>query len=554
MDNFRLILFVSLLAVLFLMYQAWQKDYGPTAHPLPGVAQPTKAPAGQQAATELPELPAEHAPMSPPTLPGSTPAEVRPLSSSHQISVRTDLLSVQIDTTGGDLRRADLLAYPTSLEHPDTPFELLADTPNRLFVAQSGLRGKPEGPTHHAVFTAPQDKYSLPAGVDSLQVPLSWQGPDGLRVTKTYTFHRNSYKIDLDYRVVNGASEPWSGRLYAQLLRRPPEEGHKHRFIYTFTGVVVHSEEHRYEKIKFKDIQPSPLRRNDIGGWAAMVQHYFVAAVIPNQKTKNDYYTKALSDDRYVVGVWMPTVRVEPGATTALGVQFFIGPKDQHRLEAAAPGLQLTVDYGVLTLIADPLFWLLELIHSLVGNWGWSIVILTMLIKLVFFHLSATSYKSMANMRRMQPRMMALKERYADDKARLNQAMMELYKKEKINPLGGCLPILVQIPVFISLYWVLLESVELRQAPFIFWIKDLASYDPHFVLPVLMGVSMFAQQRLNPAPMDPIQQKVMMALPVVFTFFFLFFPSGLVLYWFVNNTLSIAQQWVITRRIDKAAS
>lgn len=553
MDNLRLILVVSLAAVLFLMYQAWQKDYGPTARPS-SLAQPAAAPAGQQAPTDVPAPPTEQVSQSSAELPVSASGDVPALPSSQRISVRTDLLRVEIDTTGGDLRRADLLDYPVSLEDPNTPFELLSDTPTRLFIAQSGLIAKPDGPTHHTVFTAQQDSYSLPEGADSLPVPLTWQGPDGLRVTKTYTFHRNSYRVDLSYQVDNGASEPWSGRVYAQLQRRPPGEGQKQRFVYTFTGAVVHSEQNRYEKIKFDDIQQAPLSRTDLGGWAAMIQHYFVAAVIPNQQTENHYYTKALSDNRYAVGVVTPAVRVEPGATTTLDMQFYIGPKDQHRLEAAAPGLQLTVDYGVLTLIADPLFWLLELIHGLVGNWGWSIVILTILIKLAFFHLSATSYKSMANMRRMQPRMMALKERYADDKTRLNQAMMELYKKEKINPLGGCLPIVVQIPVFIALYWVLLGSVELRQAPFMFWIKDLATYDPYFVLPLLMGISMFAQQRLNPAPMDPIQQKVMMALPIVFTVFFLFFPSGLVLYWFVNNTLSIAQQWVITRRIEKATS
>jgi YidC/Oxa1 family membrane protein insertase len=553
MDNLRLILVVALAAVLFLMYQAWQKDYGSSTRP-PTIAQPATGPAGQQAPSDLPAPPMEQPSTSSAELPVSAPGDVRALPSSQRISVRTDLLSVEIDTTGGDLRRADLLAYPVSLEDPNTPFELLSDTATRLFIAQSGLIAKPEGPTHHTVFTTQQANYSLPDGADTLQVPLTWHGPNGLIVTKTYTFHRNSYKIGLSYQVENGASKPWSGRVYAQLQRRPPAEGQKQRFIYTFTGAVVHSEQNRYEKIKFEDIQQSPLSRNDVGGWAAMIQHYFVAAVIPTQQTENHYYTKALSDDRYAVGVVTPSATVEPGAATALDVQFYIGPKDQHRLEAAAPGLQLTVDYGVLTIIAEPLFWLLEHIHGVVRNWGWSIVILTILIKLAFFHLSATSYKSMANMRRMQPRMIALKERYSDDKTRLNQAMMELYKKEKINPLGGCLPIVVQIPVFISLYWVLLESVELRQAPFMFWIKDLATYDPYFVLPLLMGISMFAQQRLNPAPMDPIQQKIMMALPIVFTVFFLFFPSGLVLYWFVNNTLSIAQQWVITRRIEKATS
>jgi len=285
------------------------------------------------------------------------------------------------------------------------------------------------------------------------------------------------------------------------------------------------------------------------GGWVAMIQHYFVGAWLPGQDRLNHYYSKALADGRYVMGVVGPEQAVAPGATARFDMRTFIGPKDQDRMSAAAPNLERTVDYGWLFLIAEPIFWLLQFIHEYVGNWGWSIVILTLLIKLAFFHLSATSYKSMARMRKLTPRMQALRERYGDDRQKLNQAMMEIYKTEKINPLGGCLPILVQIPVFISLYWVLLESVELRQAPFMLWIQDLSVHDPYFVLPLLMGATMFIQQKLNPPPPDPIQAKVMMALPFVFTFFFLFFPAGLVLYWFVNNVLSIAQQWVITRKI-----
>jgi YidC/Oxa1 family membrane protein insertase len=318
---------------------------------------------------------------------------------------------------------------------------------------------------------------------------------------------------------------------------------------YTYTGGVLSQPEKPYDKIDFGDMADRALDESVQGGWAAMIQHYFAAAVVPAAEEVNYYYSIALADARYVLGVMTPQQVTPAGATTTYAMQLYVGPKDQQRMEKLAPYLDRTVDYGWLWFIAMPLFWVLKWIHGVLGNWGFSIIALTILIKLAFFQLSAASYKSMARMRKLQPRITQLRERYASDKARMNQAMMELYKTEKINPLGGCLPILVQIPVFISLYWVLLESVELRQAPFLLWIQDLSEHDPLFVLPLLMGASMFVQQKLNPAPPDPIQAKVMMMLPIVFTFLFLFFPSGLVLYWLVNNLLSIAQQWVITRKI-----
>ena len=315
---------------------------------------------------------------------------------------------------------------------------------------------------------------------------------------------------------------------------------------------MLYSPEEKYEKIKFDDMQDEPLSRDVKDGWAAMIQHYFVAAWVPPGNETDRYYTRALKGERYVMGLIGQTLQVAPGSEGSAQAQLYVGPKLQHAMKEVAPGLELTVDYGVLTILAQPIFWLLENIHSLVGNWGWSIIFLTMLIKLAFFKLSETSYKSMANMRKLAPRLKALKERYGDDKQKLNQAMMDMYKKEKVNPLGGCLPVLVQIPVFISLYWVLLESVEMRQAPFMLWIQNLSAPDPYFILPLIMGVTMLIQQKLNPAPMDPMQAKVMMILPIVFTVFFAFFPSGLVLYWVVNNTLSIAQQYVITKRVEAA--
>ena len=443
----------------------------------------------------------------------------------------------------------ELLNYPVAPDKPDTPFELLNDAPPDVFLAQSGLLSSGAAPNHHTRFSAESAEYVLPEGADSLEVRLSWTSPDGVQFTKTYTFHRDSYLIELRHEVVNASNVPWVGRTYGQLQRADVQRSGGFGFIYTYTGGVLSSEEDPYEKIDFSDMASQNVERSVEGGWAAMIQHYFAAAWIPPQEGVNYFYTKALGGNRYVIGVMSPEKTIEPGQSGRLAMNLFAGPKIQKRMEAAAPRLKLTVDYGWLTIIAEPLFWLLAFIHGIVGNWGWSIVLLTILIKLAFFHLSAASYKSMARMRKLQPRLLQMRERFGDDKAKMNQAMMDLYKKEKVNPLGGCLPILVQIPVFIALYWVLLESVELRQAGFIFWLQDLSAYDPYFVLPILMGVTMLIQQRLNPTPPDPIQAKVMMALPFVFTFFFLFFPSGLVLYWFVNNLLSIAQQWVITRRI-----
>lgn len=388
-------------------------------------------------------------------------------------------------------------------------------------------------------------------GQDVLNVKLTWQGEGSVKVNKVYTFRRGSFVIDVQHQVENGGAEEWRGSPYWQLQRTPPpSSGGWAMGVYTYTGGVISTPEKTYEKISFSDMAKDSLNRQVLGGWLAMIQHYFVAAWVPAQDQINNFYSKALDDSRYVLGMVGPQSVVPPGAVGEFHNRLFAGPKVQSLLQQVAPNLQLTVDYGFLTIIADPLFWLLEKLYSVLGNWGWAIVVLTVLIKLAFYKLSETSYKSMANMRRLAPELTRLKERYGDDKQRMNQAMMEMYRKEKINPLGGCLPILVQIPVFIALYWVLLESVEMRQAPFILWIQDLSAKDPYFVLPLIMGATMLVQQKLNPPPPDPVQAKVMMALPVVFTFMFLWFPAGLVLYWVVNNVLSIAQQYVITKRVE----
>jgi len=549
MDNQRIILFFALSFVLLLLWQAWQQDYG----------KQTTTPSAATAIDNLPAIPAD-VPVSPPTdnqpaLTASAPAaELRgALESARRIHVVTDLLSVELDAVGGDIRQAELLAYPVSANTPDKSFRLMQDKGQRIFIAQSGLLSKQQALDHHMMLTAEQNEYRLAGNDGQIEVPLKWTGPEGISITKTYTFHRNSYVIDVSHKVHNTSGAEWRGHQYRQFQRTLPGDDEKSSFIYTYTGGVIYSNEEKYEKIDFDDMAKTDLNREIKDGWAAMIQHYFLSAWIPQTNETNHYYSKAPANSPYVLGLISPELAVKPGETGQFQSRLYIGPKEQHRLEKIAPGLKLTVDYGVLTVLAQPLFWLLEKTHNLIGNWGWSIVILTLFIKLVFYKLSETSYKSMANMRRLQPKMQSLRERFGDDRQRMSKAMMEMYKKEKINPLGGCLPILVQIPVFIALYWVLLESVELRQAEFIFWITDLSTKDPYYILPLLMGATMFLQQQLNPAPPDPIQAKVMKILPVVFTLFFAFFPSGLVLYWVANSVLSILQQWYITRRIEKAA-
>jgi YidC/Oxa1 family membrane protein insertase len=545
MDNQRLFLFVALSFVVLLLWQAWMEDYGPrpTAE--------TPAPATDSSAVVA--QPAEDLPVDVEVQQAQgMPPEELVLKTAQRVRVETDFLSIELDTTGGDLRRADLLTYPETTAADSAPYPLLNGTLPRLFVVQSGLRtADGEEPTHHAIYSAEQAHYRLADGADTLQVPLHWRSPAGIEVTKVYTFHRGSFKVDLEHRVKNNSSSDWHGRQYRQLQRTPTGEPAQSTFIHTYLGGVIYSPEEKYEKIDFDDMAAADLDRKITDGWAAMIQHYFLAALLPEPGEENRYYTKTLSGARYVIGLISPTQTIAAGDSASFRTHLFIGPKLQDEMAKVAPGLELTVDYGVLTVLSQPLFWLLKYIHNLIGNWGWAIVILTILIKLAFYKLSETSYRSMANMRKLSPRLQSLKERYGDDRQRLNQAMMELYKKEKINPLGGCLPILVQIPVFIALYWVLLESVEMRQAPFMLWLQDLSSPDPFYVLPLLMGATMLIQQKLNPAPLDPIQAKIMMALPIVFTVFFAFFPSGLVLYWVANNTLSIAQQWVITRRIER---
>jgi YidC/Oxa1 family membrane protein insertase len=466
---------------------------------------------------------------------------------------------MRIDLSGGDIFHVGLPRYHARLDTPNVPFVLLQRDEQRLYVAQSGLVG-PDGIDSggRAKFTARASHYELADGADQLQVDLEYAGGGDVKVTKRFTLNRGDYLVKVEYLVRNNGNQRWQANLFGQLKRDsspdPSSENSSGMGMVPFLGTALTQPDQRFSKFDFEEMAEKPFKQQLPGGWIAMIQHYFLSAWIPDPALSHTYSTRVTRNGYNIGGFTSPATIIDPGNSATIAARFYAGPKDQYRLAEISEYLDLSVDYGWLWWIAQPLFWLLIQIQSLVGNWGVSIILLTVLIKAGFFKLSATSYKSMANMRRIQPQMTDIRERYGDDKQKQSQAMMDLYKKEKINPLSGCLPILVQMPVFISLYWVLMESVELRQAPFYFWIKDLSAMDPYFILPLIMGASMWFQQKLNPPPPDPMQAKVMQWLPVIFTFFFLWFPAGLVLYWVANNILSIAQQWVITRQIEKSGA
>jgi len=556
MDNQRLILVIALGLVLFLIWQAWIEEQM-VLNP-PPVQTSTSTPTGSAPASAPGEAPAPtdstagEVPLAPgATAPTAAVSSTTTRSGGQRITVVTDQYNIEIDTQGGSLVHAGLRQYPESLQQQDQSYVLLSDNPADYFVIESGLQATAgNAPARDQLYQAAQTSYKLEPDQDKLEVPLTWSDGSGLTITKVYTFYRDRFTIDVEHRIENNSGTEWRGSQYRELIRRAPNESRGLGAVYTYTGGVFSTPEQKYEKFDFGDMAESNLELDVKGGWIAMIQHYFLSSWIPNQNNLNRFYSRDLLDGRYRLGMVSAEKAITDGQTDSFQTTLYVGPKIQERLEPLAPNLNRTVDYGWLWFIAEPLFLILKWIHGLVGNWGWSIIILTILIKAVFFKLSETSYRSMANMRKLAPKLQQMKERYGDDRAKLNQAMMEIYKKEKINPLGGCLPILVQIPVFIALYWMLLESVELRQAPWLGWIQDLSTKDPYYILPLIMGASMFIQQKLNPTPPDPIQAKVMMALPIVFTFFFLWFPSGLVLYWVVNNVLSIAQQYVITKRVE----
>lgn len=568
MEQQRLFLILLLGMISVMLYFEWQKDYGPK-DPATTISQ------GGTTATDLPPTPTAESgtdsSMPVPTAAGPTPSE-QPLAQQPTVSsrgkivtVETDVYRIEIDTQGGTIRKLDLLKYPVSVEEPDHPFRLMDTSRQRIFNAQHGFhiarndsRLKSLTPTANTVFTTAKDNYKLEG--DELTVDLSWTNSMGMTFLESFKFTRGSYSIEVKHQVNNPTQLTWTGHSFVRLERTPPEStGGGLGMLPTYTGAVYYSPENKYDKVDFDDIDDSlgPQQKGYLdainsefaGGWIAMIEHYFVGAFIPPKDDVYRYFTHkpVRNGNRYWIGMMSTEKTIKPNENLETKLVFYVGPKIQKDMEALAPGLELSVDFGWLTFISKPLFWLLDNIHSFVGNWGWSIILLTLLIKLVFYKLSETSYKSMARMKKLAPRMKQISDRYADDRQRKGQAIMELYKKEKVNPMGGCLPILIQIPVFIALYYVLLESVELRQAPFMFWLNDLSLKDPYFVLPLIMGASMFFQQKLNPPPPDPMQAKMMMMLPFVFTILFLFFPAGLVLYWVVNNLLSIAQQWYITR-------
>ena len=569
MDNIRFVLVVTFGMLIFMLWQAWEQDYNPK----PEVAT-ISTPELTKNKEDLP-VTAQSSIQAESSAQGSVALSESISSSSKTIKIKSDVIALEIDLQGGTITNLDLLSYPTQktnnvvdslrefvgmspAEINKTPVRLFNDNQEKIFVAQSGLiadAGLPTAPNHYTVFSSVKDQYNLQDNQDTLSVPLTWTDNHGFSLTKIYTFKRGSYEIKLDQVVKNNTGKIWTGRQYSQLLKVEDKSSKGNMLtggMRAYDGGVIYTEKNKYQKISFDDMAEKTLDEMSKGGWTAFIQHYFASAWIPPADQENHFYTKELNDNRYVIGTYSPMVSVESNTSAQFSSQLFAGPKVQPLMEQVATGLELTVDYSVLTFIGKPIYWLLNQIHGVVGNWGVSIIGVTFCIKLLFFPLSQASFRSMAKMRKIQPRLKELQERFADDRQRFNTEMMGLYKKEKVNPLGGCLPILIQIPVFMALYWVLSETVEFRQAPFVLWIQDLSIQDPFYILPIIMGISMKIQQGLNPPPIDPVQAKVMKMFPIVFTIFFLFFPAGLVLYWVFNNTLSIIQQTYITKQIEKA--
>jgi YidC/Oxa1 family membrane protein insertase len=580
MGNLRPVLLISLGLLGYMLWIEWQKDYHsplaqPTAKTVTGqqtsmVAGGNDLPQGDRTQSDgqvppadAPDLPQPQEPnqassrQPSETVQGAAPGGTT--ATSPSISVITDVLDLRITLQGGTVVGAQLLNYPAEADNPELKVNLLEPKGEHLFIAQSGLLSHQSAPNHTASYASDQQEYQLPDGADELTVPLTWQSADGIKVTKTFVLKRGRYDIEVRHQLVNGSSQPWSGSRYDQLQSSVTKDQQKRGFTnpssYSFRGIGFYSPQDKFEKIAYDKVAEEPFKKTFSGGWLAMIQHYFFAAWIPAADEEATYSTEVISPvaselPRYIARDVSPVQTAAPGSQVEFESRLYLGPKLQDHLSQVAPGLEHTVNYGIFTVFSKPLFWLLSHIHKLVGNWGWSIVLLTILVKAVFFKLTETQYKSMARMRKLQPRIEQLKERYGDDRQRMSQAMMELYKTEKANPLSGCLPMLVQIPVFIALYWVLLESVELRQAPFILWITNLSVRDPYFVLPLFNAGFMIATQRLTPmAGMDPLQAKMMSLMPIVFSVMFAFFPAGLVLYWATNAGLSLAQQVYITRKI-----
>jgi YidC/Oxa1 family membrane protein insertase len=561
MDTQRLIALIVFSASGFFLWEAWQKHNHPAVPPAAAIATPAVAKNGVATGTSVSAVPVPtvaSAAAAGATLPGTPNAAV--VSSGKRISVITDKLNVALDTQGADIRSVILLKH-TAHGDKTKQFTLMQEKASAYFVTQSGLLG--DGlPNHTANWVLAGDKndgsnnasFDLGAG-DKVEVTFTNNDTPNVTASKTYTFKRNSYVVDVRYDIKNSGAAVINPSAYFQFVRdaNPPEGessgSNPFTGIATFTGPAVYSEAKKFQKVAFSDIDKNKTDypKDSSDGWVAMVQHYFVSAWLPAANVKRETFTKKVSDKLYSAGLIVPVGTIAAGATAALNMPLYMGPQEQENLKALAPGLDLVVDYGWLHILAYPMFVVLSWIHNIVGNWGWTIIIFTILIKLVFFPLNQKAGKSMAHMKQMAPKIEAMKARFGDDKLKMNQAMMEMYKTEKINPLGGCLPILIQMPFFIALYWVLLSAVELRNAPWIGWITDLSTPDPFYVLPVIMGASMFIQTKLQPAPPDPVQAKVMTIMPLVFSVMFFFFPSGLVLYWTMQNILTIGQQWYINK-------
>jgi YidC/Oxa1 family membrane protein insertase len=535
MDLQRLFLFLIFAFSLVLVWDGWQRYQHPEQY-----LQQESIAAKAQTSSGLPSV----------TTASAAPAQQAARPEGKTIRVRTDLFDAEIGSIGGDISRLALLQHPGSEDQgkPLVLFEHGAGTHN--YVAQSGLLGAGM-PNHNSSYVPEQENYELAANAEQVQVRLKAEGSAPLQVTKVITFHKGSYLIDVAYELENAGPQAVAASSYFQLVRDSVPPTGSSMFLPTFTGPAVYTDAEKFQKVEFADIEKGKTEHSKQAdnGWIGMLQHYFVAAWLPEAKTGREYFTRKLDGDMYSAGMVLPEAVVEPGQKTVIATRLYAGPAKSN-LDDVAPGLGLTVDYGWLTVIAAPLFWVMSLFYDWTGNWGIAIILLTILIKLLFFPLSAASYRSMAKMRLVTPKLEKIKEQYANDREQLNRAMMDLYKTEKINPLGGCLPVLIQIPVFIALFWSILASVEMRYAPFFGWITDLSVADPYYVLPLIMGVSMVVQMRLNPTPLDPMQAKIMQIMPIAFSVIFFFFPAGLVLYSIVNNLLSIGQQWYITRAAE----
>ena len=545
MDTQRLILFMLFTFSVFFLIDAWQKDAHPP-RPAPAASLPASGPAASP--VPVPSQPlASSVPAAAPAVAGAGASEMQ---KGEVVRVQTDMFIAEIDTAGGDLRHLELLGHRDTLDQKKN-FTLLELQPERTYIAQSGLIGG-DLPNHRTRYTVSDRDVKLATGAASVSVRLTAVTASGIKVTKIYGFHRESYVIDVSYEVENKSAAAIQADGYFQLVRDGKPPVGDSAMLPTYTGIAVYTDKEKFQKVPFTDVDKGktgyPKKSND--GWIAMLQHYFLSAWLPANNMPREFYTRRLENGLYAAGVILPLGSIEAGASATFSVPLYAGPQEQDNLSKLAPGLDRTIDYGWLTVIAEPLFWFLQWLYHWVHNWGVAIILLTVTIKALFYPLSAASYRSMARMRVLAPRLQKLKDQYGNDRQRMNQAMMELYKTEKINPLGGCLPVIVQIPVFIALYWVLLASVELRHAPFILWIDDLSVADPYFVLPVLMGATMIFQTYLNPEPPDPVQAKIMKIMPIAFSVMFFFFPAGLVLYWLINNVLSIAQQWQITHAME----